>query len=104
HEHISPVPTSVPGSRLGDVLPRLARMMDKLTVVRSLTHPYPFHHVHYAVSGNPNASSKVEADPNDRTLWPFLGSVVDYLAQQRGAPALPQVPQNIALPFRLYSK
>jgi hypothetical protein len=98
------IPTSVPGVRIGEGLPRLAGMMDKLTVVRSLTHPYPFHHVHYAVSGIPDASSKVEADPNDRTLWPFLGSVVDYLAQRRGEPALNPVPRNIALPFRLYSK
>ncbi|MSR54667.1 MAG: DUF1501 domain-containing protein [Gemmataceae bacterium] len=98
------IPTCVPGVRFGEGLPRLAGMMDKLTVVRSLTHPWPFHHVHYAVSGNPNASATVEADPNDRTLWPFMGSVVDYLEQRRGAPALPPVPRNIALPFRLYSK
>jgi hypothetical protein len=98
------IPTRVPGVRFGEGLPRLAGVMDKLTVVRSLTHPYPFHHVHYAVSGNPTASATVEADPNDRSLWPFMGSVVDYLAQRRGQPALPPVPRNIALPFRLYSK
>jgi hypothetical protein len=98
------IATAVPGVRFGEGLPRLASMMDRLTVVRSLTHPYPFHHVHYAVSGNPAASATVEADPNDRNLWPFVGSIVDYLAQQRGEPALPPLPRNIALPFRLYSK
>jgi hypothetical protein len=96
--------TSVPGIRIGEGLPRLARIADRLTIVRSLRHPYPFHHVHYALSGNPEASPTVEADPNDRSLWPFLGSVVDYLAQRRGESALPAVPRNIALPFRLYSK
>src|SRR5215211_2212682 len=35
------IPTSVPGVRFGEGLPRLAAMMDKLTVVRSLTPPYP---------------------------------------------------------------
>lgn len=98
------IPTTVPGVRFGEGLPRLAGLADRLTVVRSLTHPFPFHHVHYAVSGNPTASATVEADPNDRSLWPFLGSVVDYLAQRAGEPALPPVPRNIALPFRLYSK
>jgi hypothetical protein len=98
------IATSVPGVRIGEGLPRVARIMDRLTVVRSLRHPYPFHHVHYALSGNPEASPTVEADPNDRNLWPFLGSVVDYVAQRRGESATPPIPRNIALPFRLYSK
>jgi hypothetical protein len=98
------IATSVPGIRIGEGLPRVARLIDRLTVVRSLTHPWPFHHVHYAVSGIPDGSAKVEADPNDRNLWPFIGSVVDYLAQRRGEAALPRIPRNIALPFKLYSK
>src|SRR5262249_17412908 len=96
--------SSVPGVHIGEGLPRIARIMDRLCVARSLTHPWPLHHVHYALSGIPDASAKTEADPKDRRLWPFLGSVVDYLAQQRGEEALPPIPRNIALPFRLYSK
>jgi hypothetical protein len=46
----------------------------------------------------------VEADPNDRNLWPFLGSVVDYLEEKRTGERLAPVPRNIGLPFRLYSK
>lgn len=98
------IPTCVPGVRIGEGLPRLANIMDRLTVVRSLTHHLPFHGVHYAVSGIPTISTTVEADPSDRSLWPFMGSVVDYLAQQRGEPALPLIPRNIGLPFRLYSR
>src|SRR5205809_7023011 len=45
------VSTSVPGLRVCDLLPRVARIADKLTVVRSLTHRYPEHGVAYAVSG-----------------------------------------------------
>jgi hypothetical protein len=93
----------VPGLRFSEGLPLLAGLADRLTVVRSLTHPWPFHHVHYAVSGIPDASQKTEADPNDRNLWPFLGWVVEYVAERRGGPA-PPVPRNMALPFRLYSK
>lgn len=98
------IATRVPGLHIGEGLPKLASIADRLTVVRSLTHALPFHGVHYAVSGIPNISTTVEADPNDRSLWPFLGSVVDYLAQQRGATPLPPVPRNIALPFRLYAR
>src|SRR2546429_5008599 len=50
------IPTSVPGLRIGDHLPNTARVMDRVTVVRSLTHPYPDHGVAYAVSGIPTYS------------------------------------------------
>ncbi len=98
------IATSVPGVRFAEGLPRVARVADRLTVVRSLTHPWPFHGVHYALSGIPSISPTVEADPNDRTLWPFLGSVVDYLDERRSRGGRPPVPRNIALPFRLYSR
>jgi hypothetical protein len=98
------IATSVPGVRIGEGLPRIARIVDRLTVVRSLTHTLPFHGVHYAVSGIPTISPTVEADPGDRRLWPFIGSIVDYLAEKRSGGALPAMPRNIALPFVLYSK
>jgi hypothetical protein len=98
------IPSSVPGVQLGEGLPRVARIMDRLTVVRTLTHPWPFHGVHYAVSGIPAISKTIEADPGDRSLWPFIGSVVDYLDEQRTGQAAPPLPRNMALPFVLYSK
>src|SRR5438874_2385998 len=67
------IATSVPGVRLGEGLPRVAAVADRLTLVRSLTHAWPFHGVHYALSGIPAISPTAEADPNDRSLWPFLG-------------------------------
>jgi hypothetical protein len=98
------IASSVPGVRVGEGLPRIARIVDRLTVVRSLTHRWPFHGVHYALSGIPTISPTVEADPNDRTLWPFLGSVVDYMDERRLGRRPPAVPRNMALPFRLYSR
>src|SRR5262249_3105622 len=90
------------GVLIGEGLPQTARIMDRVTLVRSLTHPFPLHHVHYALSGIPDGSPRVEATPNDRNLWPFLGSVVDYVDAGRpsGPPAMPR---NVALPFRLYA-
>src|SRR4051794_4105048 len=32
------IPTAIPGYRLGEGLPRLARVIDRCTVVRSMTH------------------------------------------------------------------
>ena len=45
------IPTSVPGVQICDHLPKIARIMDRLTVVRSLTHPYPLHGTVYATTG-----------------------------------------------------
>src|SRR4029077_11006330 len=47
---LKPIPTAVPGTRICELLPRIARMADKTTLVRSLTHPYPIHGLAYAVT------------------------------------------------------
>lgn len=107
------IETVVPGIQIGERLPLVAQVADRLTIVRSLTHALPFHGVHYAISGIPTISATVEADPADRSLWPCLGSVVDYVDQtgavdyvdQTGAfDQSPAMPRNVALPYVLYSK
>lgn len=97
------IPTSIPGVHIGERLPQVAAIADRVTIVRSMTHAWPFHAVNYAICGIPTINPKVEADPNDRTEWPFLGSVVDYLEAQRRPTEQPGVPRNIALPFPLYA-
>src|SRR5437870_5821441 len=47
------IATSLPGLRICDHLPNIAKVMDRVTVVRSMTHPYPLHGVAYAVSRLP---------------------------------------------------
>jgi hypothetical protein len=98
------IPTRVPGIQICEQLPRIARIMDRLTVVRSLTHPYPLHGTVYAMSGIPEVDTKIEAKPRDPRQWPFIGSVVDYLEDRRAGGRLPAMPRNIALPFALGSK
>lgn len=98
------IATNVSGLRICEALPRLARMMDKLTVVRSVTHPYPLHGVAYAVSGIPTYTPALETVPRDPRHWPFIGSVVDYLAARRSADVAPEVPRNIGLPWLLNSR
>src|SRR5947207_4688061 len=98
------IATRVPGIRICEHLPRTARIMDRLTVVRSLTHPYPLHGTAYAVTGIPEADTKIEAKPRDPRQWPFIGSVVDYLEERRSGGKRPAVPRNVALPFPLGSR
>jgi uncharacterized protein (DUF1501 family) len=40
-----PIATSVPGFRVGELMPRLARVADKYAVIRSMTHTVPVHDV-----------------------------------------------------------
>src|SRR5262249_4744019 len=98
------IPTSVPGVRISDHLPRVARIMDRLTVVRSLTHPYPLHATVYATTGIPEADTKIEPIPRPPRQWPFIGSVVDYLADREEGGAVPAMPRNVALPFVMGSR
>ncbi len=101
------ISTAVPGLAICDHLPRIARIMDRVTVVRSMTHPYPLHGVAYAVSGIPTYSPALETRPRDAQHWPFIGSVVDYLEERRArrhGGEVPAVPRNVGLPWLLNSK
>jgi len=102
------IPTAIPGVAVGEGLPRLAQIADRLTIVRSLTHPYPLHGTVYATTGIPEVDTKIEALPRHKRQWPFLGSLVEYLDERRGGAVTthspPRIPRNLALPFVMGSK
>jgi hypothetical protein len=94
--------SSLPGADVGELLPFTSRVMHKVTVVRSMTHPYPIHGAAFALTGVPAIDIPMELNPRDGRHWPFIGSVVEYLEQsQRKRRA---VPGNIALPFPFSSQ
>src|SRR5262249_8692428 len=74
------IPTVLPGVRVGEVLPRIAKMLDRVTVLRSLTHKDPIHGTAFAFSAVPTTDLQLEGNVRDSRHWPFIGSVVDYLA------------------------
>ncbi|HEX5104508.1 MAG TPA: DUF1501 domain-containing protein, partial [Pirellulaceae bacterium] len=103
------IPSSLPDCPVGELFPTMAKVMDRTTVLRSLTHPYPIHGVAYALTGVPAIDVNMELSPHDAKHWPYFGSVVEFVESQRASkaatsgrgPALPpSVPNNIALPFR----
>lgn len=103
------IPSTLPGCDVCELLPNFAKVMDRTTVLRSVTHPYPLHGVAFALTGIPAIDAPLELSPRDPRHWPFFGSVVDYVETQRqlaaGANApRSRVPNNIALPFRFSSR
>jgi hypothetical protein len=98
-----PIRSSLPGVDVCELLPHMASVMDRVTVVRSMTHPYPIHGVAYAVTGVPKIDIPMELNPRDANHWPFVGSVVDYVGRASGGKRR-EVPDNIALPFPFSSQ
>jgi hypothetical protein len=85
-----PIATSVPGTFVGEYLPLEARLMDKISVVRSVTHTNAGHGMgnHWMMTGY---VPTIEINDN---LNPCAGSVA---AKMRGANA-PQMPGYVCLP------
>jgi hypothetical protein len=99
----NPIETSVPGVRICEHLPRLAKEMHRVTLIRSMTHPYPIHCAAYALTGNPQCDIPMELNPRDQRHWPYIGSVVDYLDERAGARRR-DIPANVCLPWRISSR
>lgn len=96
--------SSVPGLDVCELLPRMAKVMDKVTVIRSVSHPYPLHGVAYATTGIPRIEVAMELTPRDQAHWPFIGSVVDYVERSPDGAGRPDVPRNVVLPWSFSSQ
>jgi hypothetical protein len=95
----SPIATCVPGIRIGEHLPRLARQVDKLAIVRSMHHRSSAHGkgMYWNITGHPSEQAEVAVNqPPSRLDWPCLGAMV---AKFRSAPA--GFPSAIQLPYPL---
>ncbi len=102
---LQPIESSLSGLNVCEHLPNMAKVMDRVTVVRSLTHPWNFHGMQYATTGAPEGSVPLEETLVHPQHQPFLGSVVHYYDQQRhGSKPQGAIPDNIVLPFLLSSR
>jgi len=79
-----PIATNVPGIQISEHFPKLAQRVDKLALVRSMTHTDVNHltGTHYLLTGEPPPPTE-----DVRVQWPHLGSVLASLG--RGRSALP---------------
>jgi hypothetical protein len=94
------IATAVPGVRFCEHMPRTARLMDRLALVRSLHHPMRNHNSAAAetLTGRTPAGGDQELLTDDPRGLPTLGSAVSYALGAR-AHVLPYV----ALPYTLYN-
>jgi hypothetical protein len=94
------IATAVPGVRVCEHLPRTARLMNRLALLRSLHHPMRNHNsaAAEALTGRTPAGGDQELLRDDPRGLPTLGSTVSYALGPR-AGVLPYV----ALPYTLYN-
>ncbi|MCO6458457.1 MAG: DUF1501 domain-containing protein [Pirellulaceae bacterium] len=80
------VPSVVPGLPVCELLPRMAERMDRVCLVRTLTHRMKNHNSagYYALTGHapPSDDQRLRDSPD---LYPAYGSVVDHLAPNRSS-------------------
>jgi Protein of unknown function (DUF1501) len=97
---LRPIATSVPGLFVGELMPRVARLAHRCSVLRAVTTHDNSHgsSVYYTLTGQPHSPGNTETvrvgAPND---FPCLGAVVRHLR-----PGVGPLPAAITLPRRMF--
>jgi hypothetical protein len=94
------IATTVPGVRVSEHLPRCARVMDKLVVVRSFHHPMRNHNAAAVetLCGRTPLKGDLELLADDANSFPCYGASLSHLL-----PRQPEVPAHVALPHVMYN-
>jgi hypothetical protein len=89
------IQSSVPGLMISEHLPRMAQVMDRVTLVRSVHHPMKNHNSasYYALTGRAPPSDDIRLR-DTLELFPAYGSVVDRLL-----PSSDDMPSFVAYPY-----
>jgi hypothetical protein len=92
---LKPIQTKVPGLTVNEHLPRVAEIMDKVTVVRSMHHEMKNHNsaAYYALTGHAPPVDDIRLK-DTLELFPAYGSVVSKLGEHT-----PGVPPFVAYPY-----
>jgi len=93
----------LPGVPVGELVPRCGQILDRVSVIRSMTHTHPIHGVAYATTGVPTIDVAMELSPRDSRHWPYIGSVIDYLDSKKSKKER-EIPNNLALPWPFSSR
>jgi hypothetical protein len=92
-----PIQTAAPGVLISEAMPRLARHMDRVAVVRSVTHSSNVHEpsVYHMLTGRQDVALTVPRNQRRRTHFPFFGSVLAAFAEPGGMPPAVTVPRPV---------
>jgi len=91
----SPIRTSVPGLFIGELLPRMARVMDKVALVRSASH----NNDHHETATNWVLSGRFGSPFGD---YPAIGAVAAHeLGFEKSLPPYVAIPQNPSFTWEL---
>ncbi len=94
---LRPISSVVPGLPVCEHFPEMAKRMDRVTLIRSMTHTMNNHNSagYYALTGQaPPSDDQRLRDSLD--LWPGYGSVVDRLAPNSG-----EMPTFVSYPYEI---
>lgn len=94
-----PIATKVPGIQICEHFGQLAKMTDKLAIVRSLTHDDPAHlsSGHATLTGHLAPVVKSDADPPSAKDSPHLGSLLSKLR-----PGSSGIPSFVSMPWKAF--
>ncbi len=96
-----PISTAVPGLQICELMPKTARLTDRLAVLRAVSSDDNAHSSsgYYMMTGVPHSPMNAEnANPGFPNDWPNLGSIVRKLLPERGS-----LPSSIRLPHRIFN-
>ena len=96
-----PIATNVPGISVSELMPRTARVADKLCVLRAVSTGDNAHSSsgYYMLTGRPHPPMNVEnANPGPPNDSPSLGALVGRLGPARGG-----LPPAVTLPHRIFN-
>ncbi len=84
-----PIKTNVPGIEICELFPRMAAMMDRLAIIRSIVGARGSHYAFQCMTGRSGRAP----EPQPQGGWPALGSVLSKLE----GPAHPAMPPYVGL-------
>ncbi|MEW4571483.1 DUF1501 domain-containing protein [Tautonia sp. JC769] len=92
-----PIPSSLPGLDVCELLPRVSRIMHQVTVVRSVNHRIGAHNsaAYYSLTGHTPQVDNVSATAS-ASDYPAYGSIVSKLA-----PSQARVPTFVSMPWMI---
>ena len=94
----SPIKSNIAGIQISELLPRMAKRMDKVALIRSVHHQHSSHNggMHWATVGRPYSVDSTLINPS-RTDLPCFGTLIGWLAQRDGFSR--NVPPYVITPF-----